>query len=87
MGVIHHRLAQLFGQSRKALMKQLFFHRRFRIANFTENKSVGKGLILALGPLLQARVIAAAVGVGRGRETEHGVRGDQFAAVLRDAQG
>ena len=86
IGVIHHRFAQILRQSREALAEQLFFHRRVGIADFTENEAVGKGQILALGALVQACFIAAAVSVGRGRETEQRMRRDQFTAVLRNAK-
>ena len=35
---------------------------------------------------VEARVITSTIGIGRGHETEHGVRLDDFAPIFRYAQ-
>ena len=87
IGIVHHGGAQRFGQRRETLEQQLLFHGCIGIVHFADGETVQPCEVLALSALVQARIIASTIGIGRGHETEHGVRLDNFTPIFCNAQG
>ena len=71
IGVVHHGGAQRFGQRWEAPGKQAFFHVGRGIAHFADGEAVQPCKVLPLGALVEAGIIATAIGIGRGNQTEH----------------
>ena len=86
IGVFDHFLADGFWKFRTASSQEFLLGVARRIAHLAQPEAIEKGEVLPKRTLVQTRLVGSPIGIGRGCETEHGVRDDEFTAILSDAQ-